>query len=1377
MRHTIFLLFFIALQCSSLFAQTPQLIVQQEGHLTEALQVRFSPDERQALSAEADRLILWDMNSGKFVRAIPTETKPRLISFSPSGQEALALLEDGSLNAWDLSTGALLWKVMLPIDKYYPTITFPDGGSWVSKELSLNIQSVIISRDRRYLAASYDNKKIACWDLQDGRMLWNHPLKGNTAGILCFLEKGNTIALSPKAGSSILSWDTKSGKKTAKSGLPDLAGAFQIIEANKVLAEQHSFLELHTFQQNIQKCFHVLEQDGIVLNQPIVDFAFSTNGKTLAIAFGIPTSIFSITPGLPSKRRGKGALMLWNTEKEQLLFLKDSLPEIVNQVDVNQDGNLVLTASSDQTVRLWEVSSGNEKFRMQRGQAMESNIQFSADFRQMVMSRADRTLKRWELDQRNELAVKEIFADNFLLSPDGHQLIRTDRNGNIYQDSASLEFLSTKPLEDQHFCLEVATALAISPDGKKILTGSSKEGRVMFYNTSSMLLSEVLHFVTNKKGDTIGFVTTQSRRVKMVDGLFRTYVDTLTLYGNYFSIEADAKSFNFSPDLFNISLWDLEKRQSEKVFYADAVSGWYPTSAVGFSPDGNTVYATVQDKKRAWNIQTAQRLQNEKGLDYFHAVDWTPPAAQAASILEDRNTMAIWTLSDGKILHTIQSPSKLLALAFHPDGHRICALSEDGHLTEWDEQTAGIVKQTSGILSPENLAELALDTFTTLYGWNLLQYAPDPDYVLLRTALSTAIIQLASGKTMLKFSVPNAGWASTQGFFFYGHQAGQVSSIHFLPDGKRVLVTFYDGTIQCWNYKTGALVLTVYFRGSKDWVVTTPSGLFDASPGAMNLMYFVLNREVIDLDQIKERYYQPGLLPILMGFVEGEIREAREFKDLPMFPELKYSIDGNQLSVNLTPRQGGLGKLSLFVNGKQVAEDINLERLTDIKHDLSRYAKFYRSDTTNSIALRAYNAEGWLKSQVYEMKYTPVFAKGEVGKEAPPPPCGDVKPNLYLVVVGTSRYTDASKSLSFPDIDASEMAKALSSTGQRLFGDQVYLKLLSTAGDSVEVSNKTNIEAAFKEIAQKATPCDVIVAYFSGHGANWGKDSDKSNFYYLTKDITTAKLSDPEIRSAFAISDEDLTRWLAAIPAQKQVLILDACNSGKAAESMSGTGARDFNPDQVIAFELLKDKTGTFILTGSTADMSSFESNQYGQGLLTYSLLQGMSGTALKEGKYIDIMTLFQSARNLVPKLAQSIKQVQTPVIAAPKGASSFPIGIKDESVKIEVAQLKPVMIWSNFQDRDQFNDPLNLSQALNDYFHGQTAKGAQAKYVYYDIPKYLDGYSIRGNYTVAGDQVNLAGRLFKGDQAIGDIFRLNGSKDSAVLVKLILKEVGSRIK
>ena len=642
--------------------------------------------------------------------------------------------------------------------------------------------------------------------------------------------------------------------------------------------------------------------------------------------------------------------------------------------------------------------------------------------------------------------------------------------------------------------------------------------------------------------------------------------------------------------------------------------------------------------------------------------------------------------------------------------------------------------------------------------------------------------------------VPNLLFLPERGEAIYGVETDSLKFFaenQTLVEDKRWRLECKDNlSYQLSDAQSGKLVATLLvadIRGEFDentfayrkaisriWAVTTPSGLFDASPEMMENLHYVMGMEVIELEQLKERYYEPGLLGKLMGFSSGELRNVAALNTVALYPEIKAVIEQSQLKISLTERSGGLGKLALFVNGKQMNPDINPSRQQSVTVNLDEFTTQYRADTSNTILLVAYNAGNWLRSPAYELSYKPVGAKGGAGS-AKPSECGSVKPSLYLLMIGTSKYSDASKNLTYPDLDASEMAKALSSTGKVMFEDRVHLKLLSTAGEGVEISSKVNIEKAFQEF-KKATPCDVLVVYFSGHGATWGKDSDKTNFYYLTKDITSAKLADDAVRKEFAVSDEDLTKWLAAIPAQKQVLILDACNSGKAAETLSGIGARDLNPSQVIALELLKDRTGTFILTGSAGDMVSFEASQYGQGLLTYSLLAGISGTALKDGKYVDIMKLFQNARDEVPKLAASIKQVQIPVIAAPKGGSSFPIGIKDASVKINLPQPKPVVIQCNFQDRDHFNDALGLTQALNDYFHDQTARGTQAKFVYYDIQKFNEGFSIRGNYSVSGEQVSVAGRLFKGDQPVGEAFQLTGGKDPAALVKLILKEVGPGI-
>ncbi|MBK6997264.1 MAG: caspase family protein [Lewinellaceae bacterium] len=330
----------------------------------------------------------------------------------------------------------------------------------------------------------------------------------------------------------------------------------------------------------------------------------------------------------------------------------------------------------------------------------------------------------------------------------------------------------------------------------------------------------------------------------------------------------------------------------------------------------------------------------------------------------------------------------------------------------------------------------------------------------------------------------------------------------------------------------------------------------------------------------------------------------------------------------------------------------------------------------------------------------PTFAgaRGDAGSGPKLFDCSSIKPSLYLLMIGTSKYSDASKNLTYPDLDASEMAKALSSTGKVLFEDRVHVKLLSTAGEGVEISSKANIEKAFLEF-KKATPCDVLVVYFSGHEApTWGKEATNQTF--TTSRKTSPAPNSPTMPCARNMpfrtksSDQVACRYSRS----KTSAHPDARNPGKAAENLRGIGQRDLNSSQVIAFELLKDRTGTFILTGSASDMVSFEASQYGQGLLTYSLLEGISGTALEDGKYVDIMKLFQNARDVVPKLAASIKQVQSLSSRSLKAVRVFPSGSKMPA-KINLPQPVPVVIQCNFQDRDNFNDGLGLVAGIERLF------------------------------------------------------------------------------
>ncbi|MBL7808053.1 MAG: caspase family protein, partial [Saprospiraceae bacterium] len=622
-------------------------------------------------------------------------------------------------------------------------------------------------------------------------------------------------------------------------------------------------------------------------------------------------------------------------------------------------------------------------------------------------------------------------------------------------------------------------------------------------------------------------------------------------------------------------------------------------------------------------------------------------------------------------------------------------------------------------------------------------------------------------------------WNPETGKCLHTFQVDQPADFVFSPDGKYLLHLNLDNTIHFYDAQNTNLLATMAILNEKDWVITTPSGLFDASPGAMELMYFISGDEVIELEQLKERYYEPGLIAKVMGFVSGELRDVQQFKDLPLYPLVEASINQNRLDIQLEKRNGGLGKLSFFVNGKEVAEDINSGRKESLSLELKEFAKYYRTDTLNTLSLRAYNAEGWLKSQAFSFPYAYVAARGSGQGSAPT--LGNGKPRLFAIIVGTADYSGEKLDLKYADQDATSIAAALNAAGQQLFGNDVQLKLLSTKSNvsaelagsvQSDISTKANIKAAFDAFAQQAQPTDVLVLYFSGHGITYG-EAEKAQFYYLTKDIASEDLSDPEIRSKLTISSNELTDWIKGIAAQKQVLILDACNSGKIVETLSTIGKKDLNPSQVRALDRMKDRTGMFILTGSAANMVSYEASQFGQGLLTYSLLQGMSGLALTDDKRVDVMTLFQYSRDKVPELAKSINGVQIPTLAFPVGGGSFDIGIVNDKVKIPLSQAKPVFIRNNFQDEDAFEDVLGLTDALEQYFRQQTAKGVQSKLIYVDVKEYENAFSMKGRYKVTGNEVAVRVRLYKGKSALGDELKVNGKKDDMPgLVKQILQAV-----
>jgi hypothetical protein len=580
-----------------------------------------------------------------------------------------------------------------------------------------------------------------------------------------------------------------------------------------------------------------------------------------------------------------------------------------------------------------------------------------------------------------------------------------------------------------------------------------------------------------------------------------------------------------------------------------------------------------------------------------------------------------------------------------------------------------------------------------------------------------------------------------------------------LNNEKWVLFPSDGGGIKIIDIASTKEICTLYYLDSTDYVVLAPNGIFDATPGAMKKMSFLAGMESVDLSQLKYRYYQPGLLPILLGYKDEGLREVPAFDFIRLFPKMELAVKDSKLSISLRNRGGGIGKVSVSISNIQIIDDARLSAddssrsEISLSVDLAQYSKFFRYDTTNVIRVLAWNAEGYLSSRPDTVHYAPPSSGKGMKYVARDKNGNRIIPHLYALIVGTSDYAGQQIDLQYPAKDAEAFSSALAVGAERLFGkDHVQVKLL--ASGTKEEPTIDNIRKEMETMTQ-ASPDDIVVLYFSGHGINYG--GQDGMFYYLTmgaEGLDAVYLNDPVFRSTKAISSQEIANSLNKIPAQKKVLILDACSSGRAADNLLASLTKDIPSSQKRALEFTQDATGAYLLASSAANTVSYESPIYEHGLLTYTLLQGMHGgqlTKIESDEYVDVEKLFMYAKNEVPKLAFDINGVQDPVMRTPGAKGSLYIGklTEEDKMRIVLPEPKAVFLPCVFTNasEDLAAEELDIGERLNERLDQLSAKGKDSRISFTRAAAYPDAWIIKGKYLLKGSEITVTYILKKGSR------------------------------
>ena len=610
---------------------------------------------------------------------------------------------------------------------------------------------------------------------------------------------------------------------------------------------------------------------------------------------------------------------------------------------------------------------------------------------------------------------------------------------------------------------------------------------------------------------------------------------------------------------------------------------------------------------------------------------------------------------------------------------------------------------------------------------------------------------------------------SAEAFQLKGHSAA-VSGIAFSGNGRVLFSSGFDGLVKCWSVADRKELATLVPLNANDWAVVTPDGLFDASKDAILQMHYSAGKESIALEQMKDKFYEPYLLPKLLGFHADPIRQTPRLEGFDLYPEIRLSHpeeNNGMLGINLNDQGGGIGRIVILINGKEVineARDVEtvINGFSSFDYGIENHP-YIKKGGLNKITVKAYNEEGYLSSPE---KSVYLIDESNAGGATPS--------RVFGLVAGVSDYEGSDMDLKYAAKDAEDFYSALKLSTESRFGeDNVNLKLLTTQPGHM-APTKANLLAELQKIKNEATSNDYLVVYLSGHGVtDKGEDAD---FYYLTADASSMKVGESGERNNYALSSREIGQLIMEVPTIRQVLVIDACHSGQLAQHLSGSSFT-MSSEQARALETLKDRTGLYIIAGSAADAVSYEASTFDQGLLTYSLLYGMKGPALREDRYIDIISLFNFASQKVPELASEIGGIQKPEVRVPNDLNTFDIGELDaeQRKQISLKASRPAVAASAFQNEATFTDDLQLGELIDLRLKQLEGQNSQSGVMFVDARTFPEAYVIRGRYSEEGGAVKATGAVFQGKAKLADI---NISATSATqLADLIMEKASAMIK
>jgi WD40 repeat protein len=369
------LFFWLLVGISNLQAEDVS-VIELKGHTGTVNFAAFSPDGEKVVTASVDKTTrIWDAKTGEELLKLEGHTdEVNSAVFSPDGKKILTASWDKTARIWDAESGEEL-KQFSGYDK--PASYFPMNplimivGGW---EKPKSIRFASFSPDGKEIVTAL-NVTARIWDAESGEE--RQQLKGHWPGVhgkggplfsyslnsALFSPDGEKIVTAGFGDHHVRVWDAKSGRELCcSSGFgygvhfatfsPDGKKTVAATGRDIAFLDADSGKELKVFSPYKYSQYNIEKLDW--LGRPVFSVNYSPDGKKLVIAAGDVVHKEIPDGNIVIEGEGKTPRIIDTESGKELQKLEGHTDQVL-YADFSPDGKKIVTASQDNTARIWCV--------------------------------------------------------------------------------------------------------------------------------------------------------------------------------------------------------------------------------------------------------------------------------------------------------------------------------------------------------------------------------------------------------------------------------------------------------------------------------------------------------------------------------------------------------------------------------------------------------------------------------------------------------------------------------------------------------------------------------------------------------------------------------------------------------------------------------------------------------------------------------------------------------------------------------------------------------------------------------------------------------------------------------------------------------------